>query len=117
MRRRERAADAPTMRKINIGVSVAPPNVVHTSPYVAKELGYFAKHCIDANIIQFDGGQSATVERRRRAGHGDRLACSDVAIGRGMKVQQIWGLAPRMPQAYMVVGRASRPPPTSRASG
>src|SRR5687768_9707316 len=48
------------MRKINVGVSVAPPNVVHTSPYVAKELGFFAKRCIDANIIQFEGGQSAT---------------------------------------------------------
>src|SRR5690348_4065361 len=51
-------APCPTMRKINIGVSVAPPNVVHTAPYVAKELGIFAKRCIDANIIQFDGGQS-----------------------------------------------------------
>ena len=46
------------MRKISIGVSVSPPNVVHTTPYVAKELGIFAKHCIDANIIQFDGGGS-----------------------------------------------------------
>ena len=45
-------------RKVNVGVSVAPPNVVHTSVYVAKELGFFAKHCIDANIIQFDGGSS-----------------------------------------------------------
>ena len=54
------AQSCPTMRKINIGVSVAPPNVVHTSPYVAKDLGFFAKRCIDANIIQFEGGQSAT---------------------------------------------------------
>ena len=44
------------MRKINVGVAVAPPNVVHTAPYVAKALGFFAKHCVDANIIQFDGG-------------------------------------------------------------
>ena len=34
--------------------------MVHTSPYVAKDLGFFAKRCIDANIIQFEGGQSAT---------------------------------------------------------
>src|SRR5262249_56031133 len=27
---------------------------------------------------------------------------TDVAVGNGMKVQQFWGLAPRMPQAYMV---------------
>ena len=57
------------MRKINIGVSVAPPNVVHTSSYVANELGLFAKHCIDANIIQFDGGESPAARRRRGAGH------------------------------------------------
>ena len=47
------APNCPAMRKINVGVSVAPPNVVHTSPYVAKALGLFAKRCIDANIVQF----------------------------------------------------------------
>jgi NitT/TauT family transport system substrate-binding protein len=30
------------------------------------------------------------------------VSVSDVAVGRGLKVQQFWGLAPRMPQAYMV---------------
>jgi NitT/TauT family transport system substrate-binding protein len=89
------------MRPINIGVSVSPPNVVHTSPYVAKELGIFAKHCIDANIIQFDGGGSPAA--KAAASQGTALvAVSSVAIGNGVKVQQIWGLAPRMPQAYMV---------------
>jgi ABC-type nitrate/sulfonate/bicarbonate transport system substrate-binding protein len=95
------AQDCKTMRKINIGVSVAPPNVVHTSPYVAKELGYFAKHCVDANIIQFEGGQSATA--RAAASQGTALvSVNDISIGRGAKVRQIWGLAPRMPQAYTV---------------
>ena len=96
------AQNCPTMRKINVGVSVAPPNVVHTSPYVAKELGFFAKRCIDANIIQFEGGQSATVERRRPRRARPSSASATSPIGRGLKVQQIWGLAPRMPQAYMV---------------
>jgi ABC-type nitrate/sulfonate/bicarbonate transport system substrate-binding protein len=97
------APNCPTMRKINIGVSVAPPNVVHTPPYVAKALGYFAKHCIDANIIQFEGGQSQT--SAVAAAQGTALvSTSAVSIGRGLKVQQIWGLAPRMPQAYMVPG-------------
>jgi NitT/TauT family transport system substrate-binding protein len=91
----------PTMRKINVGVSVAPPNVVHTSPYVAKALGLFAQRCIDANIIQFEGGQSQTANVAAAQGSAI-VSVSDVAIGRGMKVQQIWGLAPRMPQAYMV---------------
>jgi len=97
----QNAPNCTTMRKINIGVSVAPPNVVHTSPYIAKELGFFAKRCIDANIIQFEGGQSATSNAAAVQGSAI-VAVSDVAIGNGMKVQQFWGLAPRMPQAYMV---------------
>jgi len=97
-------ADAQTcasLRKINVGVSVAPPNVVHTSPYVAKELGFFAKLCIEPSIIQFEGGQSATANAAAAQGSAI-ISVSEVAIGRGMKVQQIWGLAPRMPQAYVV---------------
>src|SRR3954468_16782674 len=89
-----------TMRKINVGVSVAPPNVEHTSPYVAKELGFFAKRCIDATIIQFEGGQSTTANAAALQGTAI-ISVSDVAVGNGMKVQQFWGLAPRMPQAYM----------------
>ena len=95
------APGCPAMRKINIGVSVAPPNVVHTSPYVAKALGFFAKRCIDANIVQFEGGQSQTSAVAAAQGTAI-VSVSDVSIGRGLKVQQIWGLAPRMPQAYMV---------------
>jgi ABC-type nitrate/sulfonate/bicarbonate transport system substrate-binding protein len=93
----------PAMRKINIGVSVAPPNVVHTSPYVAKALGYFEKRCIEANIVQFEGGQSQTSAVAAAQGSAI-VSVSDVSIGRGLKVQQIWALAPRMPQAYMVPG-------------
>jgi ABC-type nitrate/sulfonate/bicarbonate transport system substrate-binding protein len=95
------AQTCPEMRKINIGVSVAPPNVVHTSPYVAKELGFFAKRCITPNIVQFEGGQSTTSAAAAAQGTAI-VSVSDVAIGRGLKVQQIWGLAPRMPQAYVV---------------
>jgi NitT/TauT family transport system substrate-binding protein len=95
------AQSCPTMRKINIGVSVAPPNVVHTSPYVAKELGFFAKRCIEPTIVQFEGGQSATSAAAAAQGSAI-VSVSDVAVGRGLKVQQFWGLAPRMPQAYMV---------------
>jgi NitT/TauT family transport system substrate-binding protein len=93
--------DCATMRKINIGVAVAPPNVVHTSPYIAKDLGYFARHCIDATIIQFDGGESPAA--RAAAAQGTALvAVSAIAVGHGVKVRQIWGLAPRLPQAYVV---------------
>lgn len=93
--------DCATARKINIGVAVAPPNVVHTSPYVAQDLGYFARRCIDAAIIQFDGGESPAA--KAAAAQGTALvAVSAIAVGHGVKVRQIWGLAPRLPQAYVV---------------
>src|SRR5690349_24885010 len=47
------------MRKVKLGVSVAPPNVVHTPVYVARDLGIFANHCIEAEIIEFEGGLCA----------------------------------------------------------
>ena len=102
------AQKCPTMRKINVGVAVAPPNVVHTAPYVAKALGLFAKHCIDANIIQFEGGQSQTANVAVAQGSAI-ISVNDVLVGRGMKVQQIWGLAPRMPQVYMVQEGITKP--------
>jgi NitT/TauT family transport system substrate-binding protein len=88
-------------RKINVGVSVSPPNVVHTTAYVAKELGLFAKHCLDANIIQFDGGTSPAASVALTQGN-TFATVSDVQVGRGMKVKQVWGLAPKAPQAYVV---------------
>jgi ABC-type nitrate/sulfonate/bicarbonate transport system substrate-binding protein len=95
------AQTCPTMRKINVGVAVAPPNVVHTAPYVARALGLFAKHCVDANIIQFDGGAAGTSVTA--VAQGTAISnLPDVAIARGLKGKQIWGLAPRLPQAYVV---------------
>ncbi|MEJ0079255.1 MAG: ABC transporter substrate-binding protein [Alphaproteobacteria bacterium] len=95
------AQNCPTMRKINVGVAVAPPNVVHTAPYVAKALGFFAKHCVDANIIQFDGGAAGTSVTA--VAQGTAISnLPDVAIARGLKGKQIWALAPRPPQGYVV---------------
>jgi NitT/TauT family transport system substrate-binding protein len=89
------------MRKINVGVSVSPPNVVHTAVYVAKELGLFAKHCVDANVIQFDGGSSPAASVALSQGN-TFATVNDYQIGRGMKVKQVWGMAPKAPQAYVV---------------
>jgi ABC-type nitrate/sulfonate/bicarbonate transport system substrate-binding protein len=91
----------PAPRKVNVGVAVAPPNVVHTAPYVAKALGYFAKHCVEANIIQFDGGLAGTSVTA--VGQGTAISnLPDTAIAQGLKARQVWGLAPRPPQAYVV---------------
>jgi NitT/TauT family transport system substrate-binding protein len=95
-------------RKINIGVAVAPPNVVHTAPYVAKALGFFAKRCIDANIIQFDGGLAGTSVTAVAQGTAISTL-PDTAIAQGLKARQIWGLAPRPPQAYVVSADVKTP--------
>ena len=93
----------PAPRKVNVGVAVAPPNVVHTAPYVAKALGFFAKHCVDANIIQFDGGAAGTAVTA--VGQGTAISnLPDSAIAQGLKARQMWGLAPRSPHAYVVPG-------------
>jgi NitT/TauT family transport system substrate-binding protein len=89
------------MRKIKFGVSVSPPNVVHTPIYVARALGIFAKHCIDAEIVEFEGGASAA--NLASVVQGQALATINaVAIAQGLKAKQFWGMAPRLPQAYMV---------------
>src|SRR5262247_3578294 len=89
------------MRKIKLGVAVSPPNVVHTPVYVARALGIFADHCIEAEIVEFEGGASAA--NLAAVTQGQALASINaVAIAQGLKAKQIWGMAPRLPQAYMV---------------
>ena len=89
------------MRKVKLGVSVSPPNVVHTPVYVARDLGIFKSHCIEAEIIEFEGGASAA--NLAAVTQGQALATINAtAISQGLKAKQIWGMAPRLPQAYMV---------------
>src|SRR5919199_5726793 len=89
------------LRKITLGVAVAPPNVVHTSPFVARALGFFARRCIDANIVQFEGGLSQT--NLTAVAQGAAMGpLNEAAIGSGLKGKQVWGMAPKPPQAYMV---------------
>src|SRR2546430_9675787 len=95
------APNCAAMRKINVGTAVAPPNVVHTAPFVAKALGFFAKRCIDANIVQFEGGLSQT--NLTAVAQGAAMGpLNESAIGSGLKGKQVWGMAPKLPQAYMV---------------
>ena len=90
-----------TLRKITLGVAVAPPNVVHTSPFVARALGLFAKRCIDANIVQFEGGLSQT--SLTAVAQGSAMGpLNEAAIGAGLRGKQVWGMAPKLPQAYVV---------------
>lgn len=103
------AADCPNgKRDLNIGVSVVPPNVVHTTPWVARDLGLFDKYCINATITPFEGGASAALMSALQQG---KLIANvtDVMVGAGMKAKQIWGFAPRLPQSYVVVEEIKTP--------
>ena len=96
------AQDCKEMRKINVGVSVAPPNVVHTAPTHRQ-----ASSASSPSAASTPTSCSSKAASRRpptaAAAQGSAIvSVSDVAVGNGMKVQQFWGLAPRMPQAYMV---------------
>jgi NitT/TauT family transport system substrate-binding protein len=90
-----------TPRHISMGVPVSPPNVVHTVGYVAKTLGFFAKRCLDVNIIQFDGGDSAAAAAAVAQGSAVSML-SEVPIARGMRAKLIWGMVPLAPQSYEV---------------
>jgi NitT/TauT family transport system substrate-binding protein len=104
-----KAADCPNgLRDLKIGVAVVPPNVVHTTPYVAKDLGIFQKYCIDATIVAFEGGSSAAAISSLQQGK-IIATVTEVMIGSGMKVKQIWGFAPRLPQAYTVTSGIDSP--------
>jgi ABC-type nitrate/sulfonate/bicarbonate transport system substrate-binding protein len=91
------------MQKLDIGISVSPPNVVHTPPYVAKALGLFAKHCVDATIVEFNGGTVGTIVAAIQQGTAIGNL-TDIAISRGLKAHQIWQMALKPPQAYVVNG-------------
>ena len=85
------------MRKLKLGVSVSPPNVVHTPIYVARELGIFTNRCIEAEIVEFEGGASAA--NLAAVAQGQALATINAAaIAQGLKAKQIWGMAPRLPK-------------------
>ena len=42
--------------KVTFGMPTTPPNLVHISPWVAKEQGFFAEEGLDVQINTFEGG-------------------------------------------------------------
>jgi NitT/TauT family transport system substrate-binding protein len=89
------------MRKFTIGVATAPPNVALAPAFVARGLGLFAKRCIDADIVQFEGGLSQT--SLTAVAQGTVMGpLQEAAIGQGLRGKQVWGMAPKLPHAYVV---------------
>src|SRR5439155_7612656 len=53
------------------------------------------------NIVQFEGGLSQT--SLTAVAQGSAMGpLNEAAIGSGLKGKQVWGMAPKLPQAYMV---------------
>ncbi|MBV9175249.1 MAG: ABC transporter substrate-binding protein [Chloroflexi bacterium] len=89
------------LRKLSISTATTPPNVALTAPFVARGLGYFGKHCIDADIVEFEGGLSAT--SRTAVAQGSVMGGVSVTdVGQGVKVHEVWVMAPHLPQSYEV---------------
>jgi NitT/TauT family transport system substrate-binding protein len=89
------------LRDISVGIPTAPPQLANTTPYVADKLGLFAKHCIKAKLIEFEGASSHTqitaVARSTVVG-----LVGVVSVARGLKAKQIFNYAPRLPHHYVV---------------
>ena len=75
-------ADCNEVHKVQLSTSVIPPRTVHIPPYVARDLGLFAKRCIDVEIVQFDGGGSATAMTALQQGQ-VMGSLTHVPVGRG----------------------------------
>ncbi len=44
------------LTKLNFGAPTTPPNLVHITPWVAKEQGFFVEEGLDVEITTFEGG-------------------------------------------------------------
>ena len=53
------------MRKVKLGVSVAPPNVVHTPVYVARDLGIFQATASKLRLLNLKAASRPPIGRRR----------------------------------------------------
>ncbi len=99
-------ADAQVKRKIVFGVPVTPPNVIHISPFVANEMGFFAEQGIEAEIVTFEGGVGTV--RGSVAGGLDVSATSAdpaiVAAARGAGTKVIGSYSHKLSQSMLVQG-------------
>lgn len=99
-------AEAQTRRKVVFGVPVTPPNVVHLPPYIAKEMGFFAEHNIDVELVTFEGGTQTL--RGSVAGGLDITGTSSdpaiIAAARGAGTKVLGTYSHKLSQSMLVQG-------------
>lgn len=83
--------------KVKFGMPTTPPNMIHISPWVAKEQGFFAEEGLDVDIATFEGGIYVVrnvVSGALDAGPGAGASVA-VSIAKKAGLKGIYGLAPR----------------------
>ncbi len=91
-------------KKVTIAVPVAPPNVVHLTPYVADALGYFKDENLTVDLVKFDGGVGSL--RASASGAIDLAGTSTEpvvdAIANGADVKIVYSYAPNVDVSFAV---------------
>ena len=99
-------ANAQVKRKIVFGVPVTPPNVIHISPYIANDMGFFAEQGIEADIVTFEGGVG-TVRGSVSGGLDITGTSADPAIAaaaKGAGIKVIGSYSHKLSQSMLVQG-------------
>lgn len=91
-------------KNITIAVPVTPPNVVHLTPYLAIELGYFKEENLTVELQRFEGGVGSL---RASASGGITLAGTSSepvvdAIANGADVKIMYSYAPNVDVSFVV---------------
>src|SRR5919204_2970023 len=91
-------------KKVTIAVPVTPPNVVHLTPYVANEFGYFKDENLTVELIRFEGGVGSL--RASASGAIDLAGTSTEpvvdAIANGADVKVVYSYAPNVDVSFAV---------------
>ncbi|HEX2385914.1 MAG TPA: ABC transporter substrate-binding protein, partial [Candidatus Binatia bacterium] len=99
------AASAP-LAKLSFGMPTTPPNVVHITPWIAKEQGFFTDEGLDVEISTFEGG--IYVYRNIVAGGLDAGvgagAAAVVSAGKKAGFKAIYSPAPKFSSTLAVRG-------------
>jgi ABC-type nitrate/sulfonate/bicarbonate transport system substrate-binding protein len=88
-------AQRPT--KLKFGMPTTPPNVVHITPWIAKDQGFFAEEGLDVEIATFEGGVYVirnVVSGALDAGAGAGASIA-VSVARKAGIKAIYSPAPR----------------------
>ena len=90
--------------KLKFGMPTTPPNLVHITPWVAKEQGFFTEEGLDVELVTFEGGVYVirnVVSGAIDAGAGVGASVA-VAVARKAGVKAIYGMAPRFASTMTV---------------